>query len=353
MRISSFDVVVTVAVTLLIGSGINAQTVAQPEATTWSAPTGSGRQMPTGVPTESRSSAMDSAERKAMARSIVERNESASGRVFDGAYRDAVVMNLATKPVTELEGVPRDTSHGLQAAPLFLGATQADLVYNPVAPCRVVDTRLIGGPITAGNHRAFRVTGTNFMAQGGSSGNCGVPFGPSTAAVINFTAVGATAAGPGNLAVVPYGAAFSSSSVINWTPGVNIANGLPVTLCDPNTATCTADIDVQANINSVNVVADVQGYFAAPVKTGLDVQVVIANYYSCPSAFDCGVTQPCNAGYIITGGGCQLANYSFTFYWANNSPMGVTNGWNCQGTNTSVNAQSMRTIAVCSRTPGR
>src|SRR5258706_1550595 len=73
--------------------------------------------------------------------------------------------------------------------PLTLGDSQAALVYPPVAPCRIIDTRLAGGPIAGGTTRSFRVTGTDLSAQGGSATGCGIPSGPATAAVINFVAV--------------------------------------------------------------------------------------------------------------------------------------------------------------------
>jgi hypothetical protein len=346
----------TVAVTAaaaaaVIASSVHAQAPPQPEAFFWSAPM--GQQVPQVMQTESRPSTIDAAEHRALAKAIVDREEKAAGHAFEATWRDAVVDRLSMKSMTELQERLADSSHGLAGTPLFLGSSQADLSYTPVSPCRIIDTRVAGGQIAANTSRAFRVTGTGFTGQGGSPGSCGVPFGPATAAFINFTAVGATAAGPGNLAVTPSGSAFSTTSIVNWTAGANIGNGVAVPLCDPNATGCANDFDVKANVNSVHVIADVIGYFAAPQKTGLDVNVVVSSYFSCASGFDCGVTQPCTSGYIVTGGGCQLANYSFTFYWANNSPLGITNGWNCQGTNTSVSAQNMRTIAICSRTPGR
>src|SRR5258706_3819739 len=78
--------------------------------------------------------------------------------------------------------------------PLNLGDSQADLVYTPVTPCRIIDTRLAGGPIAGGTTRSFRVTGTDLSAQGGSATGCGIPSGPATAAVINFVAVKTPAA---------------------------------------------------------------------------------------------------------------------------------------------------------------
>src|SRR5438105_13249595 len=80
--------------------------------------------------------------------------------------------------------------------------TQTNLVYNPVTPCRVADTRLAIGAIAANTTRNFQVTGNNLSAQGGSASGCGIPTG-STSVVLNFVAV--TPAGPGDLRETAYG----------------------------------------------------------------------------------------------------------------------------------------------------
>ena len=50
------------------------------------------------------------------------------------------------------------------------------LIYVPFPPCRIIDTRLGGGPLAAGQPRSFEVSGTeNFAAQGGMEGGCGIP----------------------------------------------------------------------------------------------------------------------------------------------------------------------------------
>jgi hypothetical protein len=144
---------------------------------------------------------------------------------------------------------------------LNLGDSQADLVYTPVAPCRIIDTRLAGGPIAGGTGRNFRVTGTDLSAQGGSATGCGIPFGPATAAVINFVAVNPR--GPGDLRITPFGTPMPTASILNYAAvsGLNIANGPAVTICDPAVAACSSDFTIQADGGATQVVADVQGYF--------------------------------------------------------------------------------------------
>jgi len=74
--------------------------------------------------------------------------------------------------------------------PKALGDTSDDLVYTPVVPCRIVDTRNAGGAIGASSSRDFKVwvSSGGFTAQGGSATNCNIPANP-TAVVLNITAV--------------------------------------------------------------------------------------------------------------------------------------------------------------------
>jgi hypothetical protein len=154
---------------------------------------------------------------------------------------------------------------GVSAAVVLAGAgaVQAQDVYTSVVPCRLADTRAAGGTLAAGTVRDFKVTGSGLQGQGGNPLGCEVPAGVATSAVINFVAV--NPAGTGNLRAWAYsepGVAPPNASIINFTTGVNIANGIVVPLCDSTATTCTFDIKVQADGNGAHLVADVVGYFA-------------------------------------------------------------------------------------------
>jgi hypothetical protein len=151
------------------------------------------------------------------------------------------------------------------------GAVQAQDVYTSVVPCRLADTRAAGGTLAAGTVRDFKVTGSGLQGQGGNPLGCEVPAGVATAAVINFVAVNPS--GTGNLRAWAYsepGVAPPNASIINFTTGVNIANGIVVPLCDSAATTCTFDIKVQADGNGAHLVADVVGYFRPPTSTQVD-----------------------------------------------------------------------------------
>lgn len=150
------------------------------------------------------------------------------------------------------------------AAAPALGSSTTDLVFVPLAPCRIIDTRLAGGALAAGVPRDFQVAGTTeFGAQGGTQGGCGVPAGSAEpnapAVVVNFIAVGPS--GPGNLVAWAYGEPKPNASVINYSnvPGLNIANGVVVPIAGTNLV--PADLRIQADVSGTHVVADVTGYF--------------------------------------------------------------------------------------------
>ena len=114
-----------------------------------------------------------------------------------------------------------------------LGDTGADLIYTPVAPCRIIDTREPGGgggPIAGNATRNFVVVGTTgFESQGGNVGGCGIPE-DATSVMINFIAV--TPLTGGHLRAWPYGGSMPNASIVNFVPGLNIANGLIQPICE-------------------------------------------------------------------------------------------------------------------------
>lgn len=144
-----------------------------------------------------------------------------------------------------------------------LGDTFADLVYTPLSPCRIVDTRSGGGFMSGGATRSFFVKGANgFQTQGGTAGGCGVPT-TATAVLLNFVAVSPD--GIGNLKGSAYPDPIpATGSIVNYqalTPALNVANAVAFPVCDASVNTCTFDISLFANGGGTHVVIDVLGYF--------------------------------------------------------------------------------------------
>jgi hypothetical protein len=201
--------------------------------------------------------------------SILAREEAASGKAFDPRFRALARMKLFSRSLGQLESI-QSRGSGLDISPKNYGDSAADLMFTPVVPCRIIDTRIAGGPIPANTTRDFQVSGNAgvYNSQGGNPAGCGIPFGPTTAAAINFVAV--TPAGAGDLRVTPKGTPMPLASFLNYAalPGLSIANEPVVAVCNPAVGSCPIDITVQADKAAVQIVADVFGFFKLAPPTG-------------------------------------------------------------------------------------
>ena len=109
-----------------------------------------------------------------------------------------------------------------------------DLMYTPVTPCKIVDTRnTSGGRIGASTQRNFYVRGNGgtIAAQGGNPAGCPSPLGEPLAAHINMSAVDPT--GKGNLQAFPVGAGPGLRVV---SPGQKVDYHLSQEACAPSIA---------------------------------------------------------------------------------------------------------------------
>ena len=141
------------------------------------------------------------------------------------------------------------------------------LLFTPVTPCRVIDTRLVGGPLLTGVARDFLVAGPDLSTQGGSPVGCGVPENTAKAAVLNFVAV--APAGQGHLRAWAYHdpplplPPPTSILIYGSVPGLPaLANGIAVPLCDIGLSACDFDLKLRVYGSSTHVVVDVVGFFA-------------------------------------------------------------------------------------------
>ena len=136
--------------------------------------------------------------------------------------------------------------------------TDNSLVYTPVMPCRIVDTRKSGGMIGASTERDFQLFGdsSTISAQGGNSAGCPAPSGEPFAAHINLVAVSPT--GKGNLQAFPVGAGAGAGLSVNYnTIDTNLANaGSVKAVTGPG-----PDITVASNFSSAHTVIDILGYY--------------------------------------------------------------------------------------------
>ncbi len=202
-----------------------------------------------------------------------------------------------------------------------VGETDRDLVYTPVTPCRLFDTREAIGPLAAGAQRNLQVIASSFISQGGAATNCNVDPG-AKAAVINVAVVFPT--GQGHITVWPANLPVPVASSLNFAPTsvqVAEANGLIVPLC---TTACpdSAEIAAQAT-HATHLIADVVGYFMPPNRNG-DGLRVFQHAGSWVSSANGASTNVANQPAASVAGG---ANNQATAFAA-----GIAGGFNNQAT---------------------
>jgi hypothetical protein len=247
----------------------------------------------------------------------------------------------------DVRGATGKQTVSAEVATRAIGSIDRDLVYTPLAPCRLVDTRIVGGPIAAGGTRSYRAfTASDFTAQGGASSNCNIP--PNISALtVKIASIQPSA--NGFFTAYPFNEPLPLASSLNYVQGLTLSNEAHIRLCRP---ACTNEFNVYSFAQS-HLTIDVTGYYAEPAATALDCTVA-----SQSGTLDLlGGLQTrsldCPVGYTATGGGCGgVLGVSVS----NSEPKlvgGVPVGWQCDLVGSLLSALSYEANAVCCRVPGR
>jgi hypothetical protein len=231
--------------------------------------------------------------------------------------------------------------------PASLGDLAGDLVYTPVTPCRIVDTRSAASGAIGGNTtRTFDVDGSTFASQGGVNASCGIPFGVARA--VAMTIVVTQPAAAGYLAAWGLGAQ-PLSSALNYAPGQTVAN----TTIVPVVPGAGTDFSIYSQVTT-HLVIDVVGFFAAPVATALDCITVDSGLVTVPVNSWTAIDANCPLGRTATGGGYDTpttGTQSFIGIYPTTLPNG--NGWRTWVDNQTGGPRDVKTFAQCCRVPGR
>lgn len=228
-----------------------------------------------------------------------------------------------------------------------LGSPGSDLVYTPLVPCRIADTRVVGGALAANTTRSYHgFTGSDFTSQGGAASTCNIPLNASAIAV-SITAV--TPAADGYLTVFPFNDPKPLATAVNYSAGDITSGQSVIRLCRPG---CANEFNVYS-LQQSHVVIDVEGFYAEPVATALD----------CTSARETGNLdlfgglQPkfvnCPSGYAATGGGCGGPLGVSVSNSEPNVVAGQQIGWRCDLVGSLLSVLSYQVNATCCRVPGR
>ena len=244
---------------------------------------------------------------------------------------------------------------------MLFGENFRDLVFNPLTPCRIIDTRFTAaGRIGPSSGRQFQVNLANFNSQGGFGGQCGVPLGVEPAAVaINVTSTGQL--GPGNIRVINTGGGVPNVSLLNYTPGTNLANAAIVR----SSIVAGDDIFIFAT-SATHVVVDIMGWFGAPLRTAVD-NLTLNTGQNVANNTNYSIFSPiCPVGWRLTGGGFVENVFSTAVSVVAARPVRNTditqnsgagtnqaNRYVCQGRNQSGGTHLVVCYSICARTPGR
>jgi hypothetical protein len=233
-----------------------------------------------------------------------------------------------------------------------LGASTNSLVFTPIAPCRIVDTRGTGARTGAYlGSRTFDVTTDGYgKGQGGVTSGCtGLPSFSYFAWALNITAVAPTGNYPniGWLTAYGVGATPPTASVVNYFPGAYaIASNITVEGCYG----CADDLVVSTNSTTSHVVIDVMGFYqpASGFTTGAVTSLAGSTISVAAGGFTSSNGGTCPAGTTVVGGG------------STNSAFGtmVTSDHNISGThwyeyvkNTGGSSASWTVYSICMDAP--
>lgn len=188
-----------------------------------------------------------------------------------------------------------------KSAKAFAALAQ-DLVYTPITPCRIADTRVTGTPIAAGGIRDLNAAnpGGNFTSQGGSASDCGIPLDPGALA-LSVTALGNT--NTGYLRVyINNGSNLQGSPVPLSSVNTTATNDIIAPACA--SISCAQELRVYSTANTHYAVFAI-GYFAPRQRTQAQCFDSDSPEELVMVGESLSVRSSCPAGYTLVGGGCS------------------------------------------------
>ena len=221
-----------------------------------------------------------------------------------------------------------------------LGSLAADLVFTPITPCRIVDTRVTNDRLGAGATRNLDASnfGGNFTSQGGSNTNCSIPANPAALA-LSVTGLGNTTTG--YLRVFPFnGTSAQGSPVPLNSVNTTVTNDIIV----PTSQGAAQELKVFSTANT-HYAAFVTGYFMAPQATALECVQVTGTYKSVLAGqYTSLPVASCAVGYTKTGRGITASS---------NVVVGDVFGGTQYVRSLDTGAQDVAERSICCRVPGR
>ena len=236
----------------------------------------------------------------------------------------------------------------------------SNLVYKPLEPCRIMDTRNatagsgVQGPIAGGSLKqipGFITAGSNWSIYGqtGTLSDCGLTNPPGT--FIHGVAIVITILNPNFDAFLGVSDANNlnttlSTVALNYTHG----QGLSTMYIVPQIASNTIYFALPTGL-SANIIFDVVGYFVVSDATALQCTSQASAPATINGSTAGNVTSPaCGAGYTLAGGSCDSDSTSMSLVSHEASNGNTT--WFCAANNAGATAHLTAT-ANCCRVPGK
>ena len=188
-----------------------------------------------------------------------------------------------------------------------IGDPDKDLVYTPITPCRILDTRPSeGGPgaLAAESTNTFNAVSASFASQGGAATNCNIPS-TATAMAGSFAMLNAQAGGHVKFWAAGTAQPNAATGLFNPSSQVTYAlNSTIVPLC--TIGACPGrQFNVFVSGSLLNVSFDVSGYFAPPSSTGNGLRVIQGGFG--PTVVNGAANNTATGGAITVSGGVNNA----------------------------------------------
>lgn len=244
--------------------------------------------------------------------------------------------------------VAADPYEAAALEPASFGEPGGNLVFTPITPCRLLDSRGSGqrtGKIPAGNWRGYSTRKAFLDSQGGDDDTCGLSLDTQhEAVVINLTAVDPTQAG--FLTAWPVGEARPLAATLSYEPGQNVSNEVivPINIAEP-----ILHFSIYS-YRDIHVVADLVGYLSPPEKAALDCVEMMSDAVEIAGSFGNATSPFCPATHTATGGSC-LATSELSLVTTRKREN--VDQWFCSARRTEPGIGTLRAAVQCCATPGR
>ena len=236
----------------------------------------------------------------------------------------------------------------------------SNLVYKPLEPCRIMDTRTatlgsgVQGPIAGNSLKlipGFVTAGSNWGIYGGNaSGDCGLANPPGGA--IHAVAIVITILDPNFSAYLGVSDINNLSTVLsNVALNYTGHQGLSTMYIVPQISTNFIYFAMPAQLIA-NVIFDVVGYYVLSDATALQCTQQASSPVAIASLGSGNATSPaCSAGYTLAGGSCDST--STAMFLASHEASGGNTTWFCSANNTGGSSANLTATANCCRVPGK